>query len=324
MGRRALVSVIVPVYNVEYYLEACVESLQQQTYQDIEILLINDGSTDGSEEVCRKILQKDSRVKYFEKKNSGLSDTRNVGIEHASGQFIMFLDSDDLVAPNTIEYLYQLLEKYNVELSSLDLVHFTDGEKPVYKEASSECVFHSEDATCSFLYQKEISTSACGKLFSKKLFSDVRFPSGMLFEDNVVLYKILSSEISVVYGDAKYYGYRHRANSITTKKFSKKDLDILDIGREIVGYFRNQSNKLQRATEAYHCSNCLRVYLNAPDTTEFQSAIQESRLYLDRYAKFVVKDPGARRKLRMALLLYNLRIPRKMFISIYSRIGRWK
>lgn len=152
MSEQSLISVIVPVYNVEKYLRPCVESILEQTYKNIEVILVNDGSTDKSKAICLELAEKDKRISYYEKANSGLSDTRNVGLEKAKGEYIAFVDSDDLLAPNAVRTLYELCRKYDTGIAVGKISHFVDGEQPYYKTQTRENVFGKDEAICNFLY----------------------------------------------------------------------------------------------------------------------------------------------------------------------------
>lgn len=319
-----LISVIVPVYNVMGYLEACVSSIRQQTYENLEILLVNDGSTDDSEAVCQRLLNEDPRIRYYKKDNSGLSDTRNMGIDHAEGEYLLFVDSDDTIESSMIRHLYELLHAGNARIACCEIAHFTDGEPVAYSASTATRVFNTEEALCSFLYQKEISTSACGKLYRRDVFEDLRFMSGILFEDNEFLYQAIAGSAAVVYSNARFYGYRHRKNSITTKKFTARDLDILEIGKRIIRYFEHGSPAVIQAVMAYQCSNCFRIYLTAPCDPAFNEAVDYCRAFLDQHCSAVLRDRNIRRKLYAALLLYRLHIPRKAFVALHRKVERWK
>ena len=318
-----LISVIVPVYNVEQYVESCITSIVKQSYKKLEIILINDGSLDSSGAICQKIQLLDSRIKYYEKKNSGLSDTRNFGIEKATGKFIAFVDSDDILATDSIAYLYSLLKKNKSQMSISSIHHFIDGENPKFTPANDEVVYTKAEALLNFLYQKDISTSACGKLYDISLWNNIRFPSGKLFEDNIAIYQILCLCDKVAYGNAMHYGYRHRKNSITTNKFTVRDLDILDIGKEILKYSKEINDAVYKAAISYQCSNCFRVYLSAPDSPDFEKAIIYCKSYIKNNYKKVLKDKNIRKKLRIALILFSIRLPRKAMILFHGKAKRW-
>ena len=321
MSEQPLISVIVPVYNVEKYLRPCVESILEQTYKNIEVILVNDGSTDKSKAICLELAEKDKRISYYEKANSGLSDTRNVGLEKAKGEYITFVDSDDLLAPNAVRTLYELCRKYDTEIAVGKISHFVDGEQPYYKTQTRENVFGQDEAICNFLYQKEISTSACGKIYRASDLKNVRFKSNILYEDNLFLSDVLNQVQKVIYTDEECYGYRHRANSITTKLFSEKDLDIIDIGKELLRRYEYKSKELSLAVHIYQVTNCLRIYLTAPGDERFKNDINYCREYIELHKKETLKNSKARNKLKIALLI--MRLPRKMVIRVRQLNKRW-
>lgn len=323
MSKQPLISVIVPVYNVEKYLEECVQSILLQTYENIEVILVNDGSTDESKRICEQLLEIDSRIKYYEKTNSGLSDTRNMGLAHAKGEYVMFVDSDDLISPNAVSDLIELCLKYRTTVAIGQISHFSDGTSPKFKPKRTEKTFAREDALCDFLYQKEISTSACGKIYSATTLNNIRFKSGILFEDNLFLSDVFDNVECVAFCDGEYYGYRHRMNSITTNSFSQKDLDILTIGKELLQKYEQES-KIYLAVQAYQCSNCLRVYMAAPTKSEFDEAIEYCKKYLDKNSSSVLKDKQIRKKLYAALILYEMNFPRELLAMVRGRVKRWK
>ena len=177
-----LVSIIVPVYNVEKYLSKCIEILINQTYTNIEILLINDGSTDNSKKICEQFKEKDSRIKLINKENGGLSDARNKGLQEAIGKYIAFVDSDDYVEKNYIETLYSLITKFNSEIAIADF-RVIKGAKKIKEDETKEYCITPEKAIEEMLYSDFYYISACSKLYKKELFENVEFPKGKMFED---------------------------------------------------------------------------------------------------------------------------------------------
>ena len=228
-----LVSIVVPVYNVIQYLDVCMKSILNQTYQRIEVILVDDGSTDGSEQKCDYYARIDDRVVAIHKKNGGLSDARNKGIALAKGTYIMFVDSDDIISLNIVNYLHSICEKYSADISICDPVHCYSTDEISFQDEREIKVLNADDAIVEMLYQKSFLVSAWGKLFRREFFDDILFPYGMLFEDSAIMYKIFNKASKIVYGDAKLYGYMHREGSITTSKFSKKDCDIIKICQHI-------------------------------------------------------------------------------------------
>ena len=186
--KEECISVIVPVYNVERYLEKCIESICCQTFKDLEIILVDDGATDRSGAICDEWSRRDPRIRVIHKENGGLSDARNAGIEIASGTWYMFVDSDDTITPDTIERLYKAATQHQCEMAVCNIVRiYDDGvTEPFYNPISELTVL---DGNQRFETLKQ--PSACNKLFRAELFRDVRFPKGKFYEDTFV-YHILA------------------------------------------------------------------------------------------------------------------------------------
>ena len=217
-----LISVIVPVYNVEKYLEACINSILCQTYKNIEIILVDDGATDRSGKICDLYLKKDSRIKVIHKENGGLSDARNYGMKAATGECLVFVDSDDIVSADYVLHLYQLCKVNKTEIAVCQFCHCTNQSNAKFTLCQTQKVYSSKAAIINMLYQKDILVSVGSKIFRRKIFDQTEFPVGLLFEDSAVMYRLFEKAKSIVVSDAKLYGYVHRNDSITTKKFSKK------------------------------------------------------------------------------------------------------
>lgn len=264
-----LISVIIPVYNVEDYLRDCVKSVLNQSYKNIEIILINDGSTDKSGMICDRFHLEDKRIKVIHKENGGLSDARNVGIKNASGSYITFIDSDDIVNVDFIKSLYECLKTNKSDISVCDLSRFieideieclADVHKRYEKTFSNvECiksVYNSEAKGLSFI--------ACAKLYKKTLFTknNIYFPVGKIHEDIFTTYKLLfyAEKISYI-NDALYY-YRERPNSIMQSKISKKNLDILAAVSSNCDFYYSKKN-LYLLSLAYNdfMNKCFNLYV---------------------------------------------------------------
>lgn len=317
-----LISIIVPVYNVEKYLDSCLKSLCNQSYKNIEIILVDDGATDNSGKMCDDWTKKDSRIVAYHKKNGGLSDARNYGIPYANGDIIAFVDSDDIVSENMISYLYDLMVKEDADISICDPAHFYPDKENKFEEGTFTKSFNSEDAICEMLYQTSFLVSAWAKLYKKSVFNDVLFPVGMLFEDSAVMYKLFYNVNKVAYGNGKLYGYMHRENSITTAQFSKRDLDILTICKEMRDFAKDKSERIQNAVMSYSVVGALRVFLNAPKTDEYKDVIKESETFIKENGNRILRDPYCRRKLKISILLFKT--SKKLMREIYSRVDRWK
>ena len=229
-----IVSIIVPVYNVEPYIYECVDSLLGQTYRDLEIILVDDASPDNCPRICDEYALKDPRIKVIHKPNGGLSDARNAGIDVATGAYVMFVDSDDYIVPTMVEHLLSMMEQsgagiascgYTGELDKLSAE--TDGQFRV--ATAGEALKH-------ILVEREISTSASTKLFETRLFEDVRFPVGKIYEDYATIYKVIHKAGKVAYNNENKYYYRPNPGGITGGKFYKKQMQYFEISEQVMAF----------------------------------------------------------------------------------------
>lgn len=322
---RDLISIIVPVYNVEIYLTECVRSILNQTYKNIEILLIDDGSTDNSGVLCENLAKQDDRIKVFHKENGGLSDARNYGIEKATGEFVMFVDSDDLVSESIVDNLHNMIvSNKELKLAVCGLSHFTDGENVQYDLGKEITIFSREAALVDFLCQNNIPTSSCAKLYNKELLNGIRFVKGQRFEDNEFVFKVISHCDYIGYCNTKLYAYRHRINSITTSKFDEKEFDIIEIGKRIIDYSKNFSIDVQDAAIVYQCTNCLRICLTGTEQFVNDERYVYCKKYIRKNYMKVCFCKKARNKLKVGLALYSIGLSPNIIKSIRNYQKRWK
>lgn len=237
---KALVSVIVPVYNVEDFLEECLESITTQTYHHLEILLINDGSTDRSLAICHDWAAKDNRIRVIDKANGGASDARNVGLKEAKGDFILFIDSDDLVMPDLVDVLYkqQFLHQADIVIGNYMNFYQDSGVSSYYVLDRHFCI-EEVPAIEAVVRQSawHLNTSvfmlSVAKLFRKSLFENIVYPVGRMFEDEVITHKLLLKSRKTILVNGNYYIYRIRENSVMTSQFNvKRAYDLLDMINE--------------------------------------------------------------------------------------------
>lgn len=232
------VSVIVPVYNVEKYLDECVNSIINQSYSNLEIILVDDGSSDTSGQKCDTYKAVDNRIKVIHKKNGGLSDARNVGIEIATGEYIALIDSDDYISSIFIESLVKEINCVDCKIVALSWQKdFWDGEKDkINLETNPQKIIYerksSKDALELMLYQ-QIPTGAQFKLYHRSVFENIRFPYGYYYEDVATTYKLFEDTLYVVIATGDLYAYRKRKSSIIRQPFSEKKLSALKIYEEI-------------------------------------------------------------------------------------------
>ena len=215
------VSIIIPIYNAENHLNKCIGSVAGQTYGDLEIILVNDGSTDGSADICRSFAEKDPRIMLIDQKNAGVSAARNAGLEASTGELITFVDSDDYVSDDYIEYLTGLMERYGSDIVCSGMNKDITVDKPVVIEGPEACL--KEYLTTNAIY-----AAVWGKLYKRHIFDGIRFPAGKRFEDNYVLFQVLDKCNSVSVGQLMKYSYVSNAGSFVNETFSPAQLDIVD------------------------------------------------------------------------------------------------
>ena len=237
--KTIMVSVIVPIYNVEEYLEECLESIRNQTYTNIEVILVNDGSTDGSIEICERFCQQDNRFKLVTQENQGLSAARNRGVKESIGEYIMFVDSDDVVKENIVEVLFFYMNS-DVDIVECQITRCKD-ELVENKPTSIMFKGESTEAILKSIEFKEVKFCAFTKLYRRELVEKVPFLEGYIYEDVYTGMNYLKYIRKMVAIDLKGYYYRVRPNSIMTTSFNKKNLDIITVGNKLIESFQDDA-----------------------------------------------------------------------------------
>ncbi|MGN0172216.1 MAG: glycosyltransferase [Acutalibacteraceae bacterium] len=260
MGR--LISVIVPVYNVEAYLDKCVASLVGQTYRELEILLVDDGSTDQSGALCDAWAAKDSRIRVIHKPNGGLSDARNAGVAAATGDYIGFVDSDDWVEPRMYELLMDALSKQQADIAECRWAHFSD-EKPAqpYDDTPfAEETMTAEQALIELIAERKLRQTVVNKLYDEKIVKKIPFEVGKINEDEFWTYQIFGEMTSLVYLDVALYHYYQRSGSIMHTSYSPKRLQGLEAYEARMNYMQSRFPTVYPAAVRAYLSACLFHY----------------------------------------------------------------
>jgi glycosyltransferase involved in cell wall biosynthesis len=316
------VSVIVPVYNVEQYLEKCVYSIVNQTYKNLEIILVDDGSKDDSGKICDKCATADERISVIHKTNGGLSDARNCGIERATGKWITFIDSDDYISEYYVDELLNVVKKQNADISICDPVHVFNDMKATFEKNTSITCFSSLEAVKTIWYQSSFLPSAWGKMYKRALFDDVRFTCRVIYEDIDIMHKIFCRAKKIVYINSKMYAYVHRENSITTQGFSEQQFYILEICDKIRDFAFEHTEDVQKAARAYSIAGNMRIYICTPRIKQYVKVIDDCKSYIQKNTWIVLKDLKIRWKMKIGLLLFL--VNKRLFVYVHSRINRWR
>ena len=234
-------SIVVPIYNVEKYLERCIDSILAQTFQDYELLLVNDGSTDNSAVICKRYLRYGERVKYYEKSNGGLGDARNYGIGKAKGDFLVFVDSDDYIEPDMLNIINETIKSYNSDIVIFNHAIVNMKDELLYVEKLSlptETIMNLCDNRELLL----IDPSACSKVYKRELFVDnqIDYPERVWYEDLRTTAKVLSLADRIVYIDRALYHYFKRPGSIMNNANTVRNLEIIEAVEDLRVYFEEK------------------------------------------------------------------------------------
>lgn len=252
LNNNCKISIVVPIYNVEMYIEKCIDSLINQTYTNIEIILVDDGSTDNSYSICQKYADIDSRIKLIHKENGGLSDARNVGIENATGNFITFVDSDDWLNYNFCEIMMKEINTTKADIVMGNLINVYNNDY-LFEDCTdySKKVYTNIEALESF--EDTINVVAVAKLYKIELFNNLRYKVGKIHEDEFMFHRIFFEAKKIVVLDTNIYAYRQREDSITTSKYSIKRLNALEALEDRMAFYEEKGlKKLKEKTRAVY------------------------------------------------------------------------
>ena len=300
--QKPLISVIIPVYNVEKYLCRCIDSVLLQTYRNLEVILIDDGSTDNCPAICDKYAKKDNRIKVIRKKNGGLSDARNKALDIMQGEYVTFIDSDDYVSNDYVEYLFNILNRENADISIGNLLKTYERKRTKERPQKEKTyVFNAERALETMLYQKKFDTNACGKMYRSSLFSDIRYPTGFLYEDFATTYLLIDQSKKIVFGSKVIYYYFQRSTSIINTSFHIQKVQLLDISDQLLDFIKLHYPNLQKAAICRLISASFHIYFQIPlQNNDYSVLIQRIEKTVKRYCFSCLINSRARFKNRVA------------------------
>jgi len=299
-----LISVIVPVYNVEKYLDKCVQSIVEQTYKNLEIILVDDGSPDNCPKMCDDWAKKDKRIKVIHKKNGGLSDARNKGIDKSCGKYITFIDSDDYVEPNYVEFLYKNLKTSNADISmGKQYVRYT--KKTINTGTNNKYIVNAHECFDKLLYGEDFDVSAWAKLYSIKLFDGIRFPTGRVFEDSATTFKLIDKSHSIVLESKPIYNYIIRKNSISNDNFSPQKMDLITSTKEMCDHILKKYPDLQKGCDRrmmYAYLSTLTQIAKCKNSKIYKNYKSQIMNYISNNKKRILKDKRVPKRDKISLL----------------------
>lgn len=304
--KKPLISIILPIYNVQNYLPKCMLSLMEQSYSELEIIMVDDGSEKTCADLCDKFKNLDNRIVVYHKKNGGLSDARNYGIERAHGDYVTCVDPDDYVDKDYIEYLYNLICKYQSKMSICQhRVKYDNGTVRDYGNNGDEKL---DTSLCleRMLYHDVIDTSAWAKLYHYTLFNKVRYPKGKLFEDIGTTYALMMQCDNIAVGYESKYNYIFHENSIVNSEFKESKFDLLEMtdkmGRHVVAVYPQLKDAVIRRKVYARLSTLNQMFKTDGYKDERNTIIK----YIKENKKKILKDNKAPKRDKVAIVLLSI------------------
>lgn len=311
-----MISVIVPVYNAEDYLEEAILSVFSQTYKDWELILVDDGSTDSSPALCDKAVKQSSKVKVTHKPNGGLSSARNAGMEIATGEYFLFLDADDILPANTLQLLKAVAQGYEADIVCGDMMRFcgktptTHDIHPSDKNSYYIKTFSPEEAISDILYQKTIENSVSAKLYKRYLWEETRFRENTWYEDLDVFYRVFEKASKIVWIDVPVYFYRQHPGSYL-HNFNLRRSDVLKVTERLIIYIGEYHAKLLPAARSRQLSanfNILGLIAanGMTNTSESAPIADECWLKIKELRGESLRNPNVRLKNKIGIIVSYL------------------
>lgn len=302
--KKDLISIIVPVYNTEPYLQRCVDSLLAQDYPDTEIILVDDGATDRSGQICDVYASAYENVNVIHKKNGGLSDARNEGMRIARGSYLSFVDSDDYVRPSFIRVLKDTLDRSACRISKCSMQEAYEIMETGTVKAG-ELVIYSAEEYLENIDRMNAGFSVCNKLFARELFDGIMFPKGRLHEDVAVIYRLAAAAGRIAAVDQKLYCYCSNDDSITRSRMKPERLDDLDFREDLCEFCMRQGWKKAAEKAGEHLLG------------RILEALRYSEAEVDRYGEYRERLVKIRRRYVRNILLPGNRSLRQKAAVIY-------
>ncbi len=301
------ISVVVPIYNVEQYLRRCVDSIIGQTYKDLEIILVNDGSTDGSLNICREYEKADSRIKVIDKQNGGLSSARNAGIDIMTGKYVVFIDSDDYIAYNMVERLYSIAVAEKVNIVCCRFFKFND-ETTGFKADKTQPIklLTGKEAMYQMFFSGGIGWSAWNKIYLSKLFDTIRYKEGVYMEDMSTTYLLYEQCERVAFTSEKLYYYYIRSTGITGTKSSKRAADAVNNIETIAAYYAEHYPEFKDAPLAYFAKIAPNFLATLNVVGEYPEVQEKCFDAIINYGRLAMKAPFVKSKYKLVILFFRI------------------
>lgn len=319
------ISVLVPVYNSEKYLVKCIGSILNQTYKNIELIIINDGSNDKSYDIIEEYKNKDSRIIVIHTENKGVSHARNVALDNAKGNFITFVDSDDYIDEDYLDILYKTLKKENADISTCNCRFIEEDTNKSYTKnfgIDKVLIMDSEKAVENLFYYNYIRHSPWGKLYKKELFNNLKYIENKNYEDLELTYKIFLQAKKIVYIPNSKYNYLLRKGSIIHSEIKESDIEtILNYTEKILENITQNNTSIKKSAEFLVARQSLNLWYRVPNKKKYRRYLKIATKNIKKYRKEILKDNKINKKSKILFYLSYLgRIPYKIVNKIRSKV----
>ena len=314
-----MISIVVPVYNSEKYLKACIDRILEQEYREFELILVDDGSTDESGTICDEYAQKDDRVKVIHQQNAGLSAARNKGLEYATGEYILWVDSDDIIAKEALAIWLGLIEKHDADMAIGKIAIVQENEDCIEQQKTKGSVLTGEGALKHVFYGNLIGTTVCGILIKAEIARRYPFPVGKYHEDDRTSFRYYLASDKVAFTDEYLYYYIQHTGSIMHRPYGQIAVDELDAGDYIVAECVSCEASIKRAAEYKRFCNYCQVFLEHPEMKKIdEDNYVRVCTYFDTHAWSIWQDREASKRMRAYALAW--RIGRGWALRMIARV----
>ena len=320
------ISIIIPVYNVEQYLEKCVNSVRFQSYPNLEIILVDDGSTDSCPEICDRFVAEDSRIRVFHKSNGGLSDARNYGLKHTTGKLIGFVDSDDWIERDMYETLYEAMQKYDADITMCGAESVSEDGNIINTNIPPRTIKGYERATvyrdaeilgAHLTKTNDINAGVWNKLYKKEVVEGISFPKGRIYEDVATTFKFLSRASVFVKIYKHGYNYLQRSDSISNLKFQRKNFDSVIANRERYIFIKDSYPQFEKAARERMLTDLLNIGFRLVRSDQIKEFKPEIKKMLSQINILSVFGCGLSKKQVIGFIVFKLNI------KAFSKAVKW-
>lgn len=304
-----LISIIVPIYNVEKYLDKCIDSIVNQTYKNLEIILVNDGSKDKSGDICNEWKSKDRRIKVIHKENTGAGDSRNIALDIAKGDYISFVDSDDYLSYDMYTVMMSFFDK-DIDIVECDYISTIDENIQFQQITFKKKVYSTQEALVENINDSIFKQVIWNKIYKKRVINKVRFPTDKKIDDEFFTYKVISNAKKLVHTNAKLYAYRIQNDSVMHSLNINNRFQGIEAKLERQEFLKSNYPALQKEGALNLCFSCIYLaqlcLLESSKTSE--KILYKLKLIINKYSNFTLKDSGLKNIIWLNLSKKSLKL----------------